>query len=141
MAGVIHISEAANLALHTMILMASAPERPLRVNQATEVLPVSENHLAKVLQRLGRAGLVSSVRGPRGGFSLARPLAKITLLEVYEAIEGPLPTHYCLLGKPRCEGPCVLGGFVEKSTLEFKELLERTCLSDVAGALVRSDAA
>jgi len=141
MSGVVHISEAANLALHTMILLAVEPERPLRVNRAIEVLPVSENHLAKVLQRLAHAGLVHSTRGPHGGFTLARAPAKMTLLEVYEAIEGPLAAHTCLLGKPRCGGRCVLGDFIEKTNAAFKAKLSRTRLSDVAGAFKRSDAA
>lgn len=138
MAGVIHISEAANLALHTMILMAGEPERPLRVSDAAEAMPISANHLAKVLQRLARAGLVTSVRGPRGGFSLARPAKKIRLLEIYEAVEGPLPIDHCLLGKPACNGTCMLGTFVAKATRKFKEQLEETRLSDLAGTLKRT---
>lgn len=141
MSGVIHISEAANLGLHAMILMASEPERPLRVNQACEVLPVSENTLAKVMQRLGRAGLVHSTRGPQGGFTLAQAPSKVTLLDIYEAIEGPLEAHACLFGRPRCEGACVLGEFVVQTNAEFKSKLKRTRLADVAGALKRSDVA
>ena len=138
MAGVVHISEAANLAIHTMILMAADVEQPLRVNQAAEVLPVSDNHLAKVLQRLGKAGLVTSMRGPQGGFRLARAAAEITLLQVYEAIEGPLPKATCLLGMPQCSGNCVLGDFVASANETFRTRLESTRLSDVAGVLKRS---
>jgi Rrf2 family protein len=140
MSGVVHISEAANLALHTMILLAADPERPLRVNCATKVLPVSENHLAKVLQRLAHVGLVRSTRGPHGGFTLARSPKQTTLLEVWEAIEGPLAPHGCLLGKPKCGGSCVLGDFIEKTNEAFRKKLARTRLSDVAGSFERSDA-
>ena len=139
--GVVHISEAANLAIHAMVLMAADPERPLRVSRAARALPVSGNHLAKVMQRLGRAGLVTSVRGPRGGFRLRRSPAGVTLLDVYEAIEGRLPSRHCLLGRRRCAGECVLGRFVEKATSDFKVQLGRTRLSDVAGALSWGDAA
>jgi Rrf2 family protein len=142
MGGVIHVSEAANLAMHAMILLAAEPARALRVSQVAQALDASDHHLAKVLQRLSRAGLLSSTRGPRGGFLLRRSPQKVTLLEVYEAIEGALPTRYCLLGKPRCQGPCVLGRFVEKATNKFKKQLARTRLADVAGALkARSEAA
>jgi Rrf2 family transcriptional regulator, nitric oxide-sensitive transcriptional repressor len=140
MASVVHISEAANLAMHTMILLAAEPERPLRVNQATRVLPISRNHLAKVMQRLAHAGLVASCRGPRGGFTLARKPRQITLLQVFEAMEGPVDTHTCLLGRKSCADECVLGDFVSRTTSEFKAQLGRTRLSDVAGALQRSDA-
>ena len=141
MGSVIHISEAANLAIHTMILLASQPKKPLRVNRAVEVLKVSGNHLAKVLQRLAHAGLVTSTRGPRGGFSLAKDARHITLLEVFEAIEGPLKASPCLLGKPRCVGTCILGMFAMKATGELKRLLAGAHLSDLAGKIERSDAA
>jgi Rrf2 family protein len=141
MNGVIHISEAANLALHTAALMASDPENPLTVSEAARTLPVSGHHLAKVLQRLARAGLLDSTRGPHGGFTLARPPSEITLLEIYEAVEGELSSGHCLLGKPVCEGGCVLGSFVRKTSLEFRQQLEHTRLSSLAGALTRKPSA
>jgi Rrf2 family protein len=51
---------------------------------------VPVEYLRKVLQRLARARLVRSTRGRGGGFGLARPASKITLLQVVEAIEGPV---------------------------------------------------
>lgn len=47
-------------------------------------------YLLKILQQLVRANVLRSKRGPRGGFSLARSTDKITLLEVIEAVDGPL---------------------------------------------------
>jgi len=47
-------------------------------------------YLLKIMQQLVRANILRSKRGPRGGFSLARPPAKITMLEIIEAVEGPM---------------------------------------------------
>jgi Rrf2 family protein len=47
-------------------------------------------YLLKILQQLVRANVLRSKRGPRGGFSLARPPKKITLLQVVEAVDGPM---------------------------------------------------
>ena len=47
-------------------------------------------YLLKIMQSLVKAQILRSKRGPRGGFSLARPLSKITMLDVIEAIEGPM---------------------------------------------------
>ncbi|HEY3446292.1 MAG TPA: Rrf2 family transcriptional regulator [Myxococcales bacterium] len=140
MSGIIKISEAANLGMHALMLMASEPLRPLAVKQAIQTLEVSENHLAKVLQRLVHAGLVTSTRGPKGGFLLSRAPDQITLLDVFEALEGPLTDHTCLLGKPVCSEGCMLGNYVTKATRKFRKQLERTRLSDLAGAIERSDA-
>jgi Rrf2 family protein len=47
-------------------------------------------YLLKIMQQLTKYQILRSKRGPRGGFSLARPLSKITLLDVIEAVEGPI---------------------------------------------------
>lgn len=47
-------------------------------------------YLLKILQQLVRANVLRSKRGPRGGFSLAKPATKINLLEVIEAVDGPM---------------------------------------------------
>lgn len=49
-------------------------------------------YLLKIMRELARATILRSKRGPRGGYSLARPLEKITMLEIIEAISGPLDT-------------------------------------------------
>jgi Rrf2 family protein len=51
---------------------------------------ISERFLPKLLKPLVRAGVLNSLKGPGGGYSLARPAAKITLLEVVEAVDGPI---------------------------------------------------
>jgi Rrf2 family protein len=56
--------------------------------RALEYLP--PDFLPKALQPLVRAGLLRSLQGPNGGFWLARPLSQITLLEVVEAVDGPI---------------------------------------------------
>lgn len=125
------ISEAASLALHTMGLLASRPGEQVSTRELAGRLKVSEAHLAKVMQRLGRAGLVRSQRGPKGGFALQRNPEDITLLEVYEATEGPLQERRCLLGNPMCSGNCILGGLLERVGDEVRGYFSQTRLSDL----------
>ncbi len=47
-------------------------------------------YLLKIMQQMVRANILRSKRGPRGGFSLARPTTKITMLDVIEAVDGPM---------------------------------------------------
>ena len=104
------MSEAASLALHTMAVLAREPEKVHSTRDVAATLGVSEAHLAKVMQRLTHARLVRSIRGPRGGFELARPGDEVTLRDVYEAIDAPLVLSGCLLGRAKCIGRgCLLG--------------------------------
>jgi Rrf2 family protein len=134
---VLRISEAASLALHTMAYLAADPDGTHATREIACDLKVSEAHLAKVLQRLGRAGLVRSQRGPGGGFTLARRPEEITLLEVYEVTEGPLTTPDCLLGQPVCNGACILGGLLDAVGRQVRDYLSQTRLSDLRGGLVQ----
>jgi Rrf2 family protein len=104
LAGLLRITDAAVLGIHALALMASA-EEPTRVIQLARTLKASEAHMSKVMQRLARAGMVTSVRGPRGGFLLARDAEEVSLLEIYEALDGPVATEACLLARPACAEP------------------------------------
>ncbi len=129
----LRVSEAASLALHTAVLLA-ASEELVSASHIAQRLGVSQAHLAKVLGRLGHVGLVDSVRGPKGGFRLQRKPQDVTLLEVYEAIEGPLQPPGCLLGKRVCTGAdCVLGKLVASVDEQVRRHLSTTHLSDLAG--------
>ncbi len=133
MPGALKISEAASLGMHSMGLLAADPQRSLSVKAIASTFRVSENHLSKVLQRLAKVGLLSSVRGPKGGFSLARSPEEITLLEVYEATEGPIEPTGCLFGLPLCDGTaCILGSVLFEANRNLWEHLSKTTLAQVA---------
>jgi len=123
------------LAMHTLALLTARNGERMPTGRIAEALGASEAHLAKVMSRLTRAGLVSAVRGPGGGFVLAKPPERIALIDIYEAIEGEMPAGGCLLGKAACPGGrCVLGGLVRSVNEQVKEHLQRTKLTDLAVA-------
>jgi len=131
MDNVLKISEAASLALHAMAFLSTHRDRRSSTHEIATRLHASEAHLSKVLQRLAKAGLVQSARGPKGGFGLADHWQDIRLLDVYEAIEGRLVPAKCLLGTPICGGKCIFGGLVEKLNREVRDRLAGTRLSDL----------
>ncbi|MHB1035553.1 MAG: RrF2 family transcriptional regulator [Pirellulales bacterium] len=133
MPSLVRISEAASLALHTMAILAKNHARRLTTQEISAVLGGSPHHLAKVMQRLARAGLVDSTRGPQGGFRTRRPAAEVSLLEIYEAVDGPLGEARCLLAEPICDGKdCVLGELVQAVHRQVRNYLERTTLAELA---------
>ena len=132
MATLLNISEAASIALHAMGHLAANDSRPIANREIAEALGVSGAHLSKVLQRLVRGGLVHSATGPGGGFTLAKPSRRITLLNIYEKIAGPYRPSACLLPKPVCNGNCMLGGQLTTVNKQVIDYLSKTRLSDLA---------
>jgi len=135
MANLLKISEAASLALHTMSLLAAHPEGRMTIQEMAKALHGSEHHLAKVLRRLSNAGLVRGTRGPGGGCTLGKPARAISLLQIFESIEGPVGPGHCLLGKRVCDGKtCVLGGLVTSVQDEVRRYFKKTRLDRLAAS-------
>jgi Rrf2 family protein len=63
---------------------------------------IPPSFLAKIISQLSIAGLLHTSRGARGGVTLARPPKDITLLEVIEAIDGPIQLNECVGEEPNC---------------------------------------
>lgn len=93
--------------------------------------------LAKVFQRLVKAGLLRSAKGRGGGFSLARPAHAITLLHIVEAIEGPQRMDQCVVGLERCSDamPCPQHDLYKPIRQRLKDYLATTTLADLSASL------
>ncbi len=130
MNSVLKISEAASLALHSMIILARQQDEPVSVKYMAEELGVSANHLSKVMQRLVKTGLVISIKGNRGGFKLAANAEEVFFLDIYEAIDGKFNPSGCLLSSNACEpDKCILGDLVRSVNNQVKEHFRNTKLS------------
>jgi Rrf2 family nitric oxide-sensitive transcriptional repressor len=129
---ILNISEAVSLAFHSMAFLAKAKGKKLKVNYLARQIGASAAHLAKVMQKLAKAGLVDAVSGPEGGYYLAKPALKIYFLEIYEAIEGPFNTLNCLLHNKPCPfQKCLLGGFLSQTNKNFKAYLKQHTLESL----------
>lgn len=77
--------------LAAMHVLSHAPQqRPMQIKEISAMTAISHGYLEQLLSALRRAGLVSSLRGAAGGYQLARRASEITVLEIVEALEGPL---------------------------------------------------
>ena len=117
----------------TAHLAENANGSPIQGRDIAESCGIPPGHLLKILQQLVRAQILSSERGPAGGFVLRKPAEDITLLEIVEAIEGPISGDLLLrntaAGKERTrvrlEQAC-------QNVAEYaKSLLSNTHISDV----------
>lgn len=97
------LTRAADYAIRVMIHLAGLPPET-RASRAelAEAAECPEQFLSKVLQSLTRAGLVLSHRGNTGGFELPNVHRAASLLEVVEAIEGPIRLNICLNSERSC---------------------------------------
>ena len=90
------LTQGADYAIRAMIHIASLPDgRWAMRREIAREQRVPPDFVAKILQSLVHAGLLSSHRGTGGGFRLARPRDEINLLNIVEAIEGPLAVVAC----------------------------------------------
>lgn len=74
----------------TVHIAEHAEECPVPAKDISAACGIPLAHLNKILQQLVRSRILRSERGPSGGFSLRSPPSKITLLEIVEAIDGPI---------------------------------------------------
>ncbi|MDO9257239.1 MAG: Rrf2 family transcriptional regulator [Bacteroidales bacterium] len=131
MSRLVHISEAASLAIHSLALIASSTVR-LNAKKISEILHVSQNHLAKILQVLAKNEYLESNRGPGGGFTFKKNADQITMLEIYQLIEGNVECQFCGITENHCPFiSCIFGGKPDKLTNEFVEYLTNTKISDL----------
>ncbi len=98
-------------------------------------LPVLRN----ILKRLTTWGLLTSTRGPSGGYRLARPAREITLAQVVGVIEGPVQLVRCCPipdgeDKPRCqlEDSCLIKGNLQRLHESLMEFLDHVTLAEIA---------
>jgi Rrf2 family protein len=139
MLGLLNISEAMSIALHTCAWLADEPEKYHSARLISERLGFSTHHFAKVVQQLVRAGLLETERGPAGGCRLARRPAEITLLEIYVAAGGNPVYKGCLLKRDICTGDgCALGKLMAKENERLVKLLKTVKLESVVRSLKRN---
>jgi len=129
MAKIFSMSEAASIGIHSMVLIARA-EKGINAVKIAEITGLSKNHISKVLQRLVKNDMLKSIRGPAGGFTLKKLPENISLLDVYESIEGSIEITDCPLANDICGfDNCIMGTIVNKMSIEFRKFLGEQTLN------------
>jgi Rrf2 family protein len=94
------LTRASNYALQALAYLVDQPaDRSVASHVAAEARGIPERFLLKVLQPLVSAGVLRSIKGPNGGYRLAKPPKQITLLQVVEAVDGPIRGDAPAVGK------------------------------------------
>ncbi|MBI1839328.1 MAG: Rrf2 family transcriptional regulator [Verrucomicrobia bacterium] len=120
-------------AMGLICLARRAPGATVMLDEISQEEGIPASFLAKIFQNLAKAGLTRSVRGTGGGFILVREPDQISLLDVFEAIEGKIALQRCLQPTPSCERQegCGLCGVFEQAQDQVKEVFSRTTIADL----------
>jgi len=97
------ITRQADYAVRAMIYLAQlGPQNRASTSQIAQEKQIPPSFLAKIVSQLSVAGLLQTSRGARGGVSLAKGPEQISLLDVVEAIDGPILLNECVGNEGAC---------------------------------------
>lgn len=117
-------------ALRALIYLAGYDGGVVSIRQIAEAHDISQNHLMKIVQDLGSAGFVTTIRGRHGGLKLARPATEITIGQVVRHTEGDGAVVDC--SACRIAEGCGLPAIFSEAREAFMSVLDKRHLSDVA---------
>lgn len=135
----VELTREADYGVRLMVEVAAAPGgAPVTVAEVARQQMVPTPFLAKIARRLARAGLLRAGRG-KGGMTLARPSDDIDLLQVIEALEGPLRLNRCALDNEACPLTltCPTHPVWREIEAEVRRRLRAARLQDLAAELLR----
>lgn len=136
-------STSCHYGLQAMIYIAlhSTNDKNVDLGQIAEKQEIPKHFLSKILQMLVKRGLLNSMKGPTGGFSLKRPADEITLIEVIDAIDGLDVFTQCGIGFKRCDDdhPCPIHNEYKQVRNNIRELFETKTLLELSEDIKRGD--
>ena len=97
-----YVTREADYAVRCVLYLARKANGITPVNEIAKAMHIPKSFLAKILQRLVKVGIVISVRGIGGGFSLAKKPKNISILDVIKAIQGDSAINICAIDKKLC---------------------------------------
>jgi Rrf2 family protein len=127
-------------AAHCCVVLSRAGGA-VSASRLAELHDVSPTYLAKQLQGLARAGVVTPVEGRDGGYRLARAAREITLLDIVQAVDGPEPAFRCTEIRQRgplaapasaCRVPCAVAAAMTRADAAWRAALGETTVADLA---------
>jgi Rrf2 family protein len=147
----VRINQGVEWAAHCAALLAVLPpDVAVPAARLAEFHDLPGPYLAKALQQLSAAGIVSSVPGRRGGYRLARPAAEITLLDVLHAVDGDAPAFRCT--EIRRRGPsavprrfysprCGIAAAMWEAEQAYRDVLATVTIASIAEGVRRDSPA
>ncbi|MFW5951766.1 MAG: RrF2 family transcriptional regulator [Gemmatimonadota bacterium] len=127
------MSRTAEHAVRALLYIAANGPDALKASAIARYLGAPPNYMSKTLHALANAGILSSRRGPTGGFRLAVDPAELTLARIIEVVDDPAPKDICLIENTRCSdrSPCAVHAQWKKVSEQVWGPLRATTLADL----------
>lgn len=118
-----------------LVLARSYGKHPVCADEIASATGAPRNYLSKTLNALTKAGLVTSARGPQGGFTLAVAPDRLTLVQIVDCFDEPRPQSRCMLGNAPCDPrrPCAAHFRWTEITHARRAPLSATTIADLLG--------
>ena len=132
------ISQTAEYALRAIVFLADQEETACTTSYIAEGAEIPAGYLAKVMHQLSRSRLVNAQRGPRGGFTLAKPSDELTALEVVNAVDPIRRFHECpLLIAQHGTNLCPLHRMLDDAGQQLEETFGSTTIAQLLAVPAR----
>jgi Rrf2 family protein len=144
-----HITTSVEYGIHCLLWLVDPASGQPSSRDLAELQGISASFLAKIFPKLEKAGIVKAAEGVRGGYRLAKPPGKITVLEIVDAIEGKKPLFECQEIRDRCAvfdneapawataGVCGIHAVMLRAERAMRESLEQETLASIAAVVDR----
>ena len=130
------LSNTSKYAIRSVIYLSlfSSDTKKVGLKEIARNLELPAPFLGKILQILARHGILSSTKGPNGGFSLGKSAQEITPMEIVEIIDGEKVFDICLIRTTSCSHdiPCSIHDKVSPARKEIKTLFLSLTIADLA---------
>jgi Rrf2 family transcriptional regulator, iron-sulfur cluster assembly transcription factor len=115
------------------VAMMSDEKRKIRIDEMANRLAVPRHFLGKIMNKLVKKGILNSIKGPNGGFSLNEKTMKTNLLDLMEVMDGLEQFNGCVLRLRKCnpESPCPLHFQMESYKRNFLEMFSSTTIESL----------
>jgi len=122
------ITRQADYAIRAILYLSQlGPDEKASTSQIAQEKDIPLSFLAKIIAQLSVAGLLQTMRGARGGVTLARPAKDINLLEVVEAIDGPIQINECVNDSYQCsQHGCPMRGIWQDTQADLVKRLKNS---------------
>jgi Rrf2 family transcriptional regulator, nitric oxide-sensitive transcriptional repressor len=124
-----------NYALRVLQMAAIRAPHLVRIDEVARAHRINRAHLTKIVQQLGQAGYLETLRGPRGGVRLARAADQIVVGDVVRLTEGSLDVVECFNAETntcRLHGACHLSTKLQEATAAFMAVLDDLTVAQIA---------